>query len=112
MLTQKNVKAYAVLAIVMDRMGDDFEEVTIEPYLNGRESGFALWRYSSFEPTKVNKAVFSEFRSGGLVVYTGRAVDFDMAGNMPSEQTYRRKTIFGEYAYDDAAIAVIAYLAS
>ena len=112
MLNQKNAKAYAVLAIVMDKMSDDFEEVTVEPYLNGRESGFAIWRYSSFESTKVNKVAFSEYRNGGLVVYKGDLADFSMQGNTPSDRAYGEAPLYGEYDYIQAADFIIKHLAS
>jgi hypothetical protein len=113
MLTQKNAKAYAVLAIVMDKMGDDFVEVVVEPYLNGRESGFAVYRLSSFGSGKWNKAVFSEERNtDNIVVYTGDLQDFSIQGNTPTEDAWHKSTAFIAYDYVKAADFIIAHLAS
>ena len=76
--------ADSVLALV-NWMSGDSEYLFAEPYLNGRERG---WAISSMGKT----AVFSEFRnSDEIVVYRGKSVDFEMAGNVPSDKVYKEK---------------------
>jgi len=77
---------------VLDAIGK-ISGASLESYKNGRENGFALSKGG-------NKVAFSENRnSDDIVVYTGTTTDFEMGGNIPSEESYRNKKYFGP---DDA----------
>ena len=98
MLTKKNAKAWAILSILCDILHEkQWEELLIEPYLNGRESGFSI---KSFD----KQVVFSENRnSDHIVIYFGQSKDFNMQGNIPNEKIYRNKRLFQHYQYLEAA---------
>lgn len=116
MLTQKNAKAYAVLAIVYHMLNDDeFEKLTFEPYVNGREIGFSIKNLRNTPPPHARlrqiQAVFSENRnSDQIVVYTGDTIAFSMQGNVPCEETYENARYFAADAYLEAATYVYEYL--
>lgn len=76
----------------------------VEPYQNGREHGWCLYRGS-------NVVAFSENRnSDSIVIYFGKFVDFSMAGNVPSEEVYRRKKFFDYDKITEAARFIIEKL--
>ena len=105
MLTKKNAKAYAVLAIAIDRMNDEWKNLFIEPYLNGREDGFAISTFAG------NKVAFSENRnSDSIVVYCGKTYDFGMQGNMPYGEIYKNARYFAYNEYYEAAEWIINFL--
>lgn len=108
MLTSKNAKAWAVLAIVYDQLsGEGEKDIAIEPYLNGRESGFSITRYRGSAP----KVAFSENRnSDQIVVYTGQSSNFSMQGNVPSDHIYKEAQYFEPNDYVGAARTVLEYL--
>ena len=86
MLTRKNAKAWAVLAIIFDNTDDEMlARLNVEPYLNGRESGFAVWN------TVANRKVaFAEDRNNDdIVLYVRTAADFSPQGNVPSEKAFK-----------------------
>lgn len=107
MLTSKTAKAYAILAIIIDKFSAErFPEIDVEPYLNGRENGFAIKRWHN-----TRQAVFSESRnSNEIVLFTGRTTDFSMQGNTPNEEGNWTRVYFEPDAYVKAADAVIAFL--
>lgn len=108
MLTKKNAKAWAVLAIVYDHLSGEEADFTFEPYLNGRESGFSITNFAAKEMPKVS---FSENRnSDQIVVYTGKSSDFSMQGNTPGEQAYKNANYFGAFDYVRAAHTVLEHL--
>lgn len=116
MLTSSNVKAFAILAIFMDKIkngkvthdtsGRKFMEgcVLMEAYVNGREQGFSI-HYGSY------KVSFSENRnSDNIVVYAGLSYKFSMQGNVPDETIYRDSKFFNENDYEKAAIYCLEQL--
>ena len=108
MITRKTAKAYAVLAIVLDRISEEQQsQLLIEPYLNGRENGFSLHRLFTGE----KMVAFSENRnSDSIVLYTGDRTDFSMQGNVGNDATWKRRRMFGCYNYVKAAVAIISFL--
>lgn len=76
MITSKNAQATAVLAGLIWSLNDEQRDaLVIEPYLNGREDGFAI-------ANRRLKAVFSESRnSDSIVIYLGYSTEFSMQGN-------------------------------
>lgn len=109
MLTRKNAKAYAVLAIIASECSDEeWQNFCIEPYLNGRENGFAIHFWFG-EPNR--KFVFSENRSSdSIVVYEGTRSDFNMLGNGLTEEIYRDSRFFGADEYYQAAKHILERL--
>lgn len=109
MLQRKNARATAVLAIVMAETEErKFNSWSVEPYLNGRESGYAIADWH-----RDYKAVFSEFRrSDSIVVYLGKTTDFSMQGNSPNDEVYKDMNLYGPDGYVQAARAIIAHLDS
>jgi len=78
----------------------------LEPYANGRERGYLL-----FASGTDKRAAFSENRnSDAIVLYTGTLHDFAMAGNLPSEDAWKRRQFFNYDRAADAARAIIAHL--
>lgn len=108
MLTRKNAKASAVLAILCDMYEESaWNKLNVEPYLNGRESGFAV--HDFYQASK--KVAFSENRnSDNIVVYYGTSSDFSMQGNTPSEKSYRNAKFFSYDEYHKAAKWIYEFL--
>lgn len=96
-------KADAVLAVVRDILPDD-ARAYLEFYQNGREHGYAITNFK-------RKAAFSECRnSDDICIYFGTESDFEMAGNVPVEATYRAKRTFRFDAYVQAATAIVQFV--
>jgi hypothetical protein len=93
MLTKANAIGYAVLALIFNQLTDnEVKELNVEPYLNGRESGFAVhfWTRNGID----RKFAFSRNRnSDDIVIYEGKIHDFSMQGNGLTEEIYRNKII-------------------
>lgn len=108
MLTTKNAQAYAVLALVIHRMGDDTEKyLGVEAYVNCREQGFSIKNY--FKGDK--QVSFAENRnSDDIVVYFGDRIDFSMQGNVPSEKAYGNRRYFACHNVKEAAEVIYDYL--
>lgn len=97
--------AEAVLANVEWLMSEE-DEYILEHYQNGRERGFTL-RNSK----KELQVAFSENRnSDSIVLYLGKFADFEMAGNVPSDEVYSKKEFFSYNESAQAAKRVIEYL--
>lgn len=95
--------ADSVLALI-EWIAPDGVSLFAEPYVNGRERGWAV----SFEG---KTAVFSEFRnSDEIVIYTGKRMEFEMAGNVPSERAYKQKKFFSCTEPYQAAEFILEYL--
>jgi hypothetical protein len=95
----------AVAAIICDLIPSDWEP-SIEADVNGREAGFRIT-----SPDYRKSVVFSENRnSDSIVLYVGRATEFSMQGNVPSEAVYKASHHFGEEDYLGAAKTAVAYL--
>jgi hypothetical protein len=97
MLTKANAIGYAILALVYERLTD--EEVVglnVEPYLNGRESGFAIHFWAGYRKGRFNrKLAFCEMRGTDcIVVYESDSCGFSMQGNGLSEKIYRESVGF------------------
>lgn len=112
MLTKKIAKAYAVLAIMLDNLNEEEKDIgsrfTIQPYMNGREQGFAVMNYDAPGYPKV---AFAECRgSDQIVVYTGFNVDFSSGGNVASEETYKKAKYFDSEQYVAAAHEALNHL--
>lgn len=102
MLTKSNARGYAVLAALFAKLSDEqVREIYVEPYLNGRECGFAVLCWTD---KNRRKAVFSNHRNADLLnVYRGNQSEFSMQGNSLSEGVYQTVTYFKEEAYAEAA---------
>lgn len=99
MLTKSNAVSYAVLALIINGADDEqVRELHIEPYLNGRESGFAVHFWNSFRASRRlfnRKFVFTRCRnSDSIVVYESDDCGFSMQGNTPTEEVYRASKLF------------------
>lgn len=99
MLTKSNAVGYAVLALVMDRLNDEeVREIHVEPYLNGRESGFGIMFSGFFQHKKGlhdRKFAFSEMRgTDAIVVYESDSCGFSMQGNGLNDEIYRSSCSF------------------
>lgn len=93
MLTQSNARGYAILALLFDTLNDDeLAAMYVEPYLNGRESGFAVGFRGYFRAERKLadvKLVFSnERRSDQAVVYKSDSCGFSMQGNGLTDKIY------------------------
>lgn len=94
-----------VLALIEVSMNRD-KTLRLEPYLNGREKGWALFGDVGDD----RKVAFAESRnSDQLVVYTGNTLDFSMQGNTPSEEAYGRRTFFGCDQHAQAADFIMEF---
>ena len=107
MLTKSNAAATAILAIVYLELSEtEIFGLCVEPYLNGRENGFAVNFYG-----KSAKAVFStERRTDNAVVYLGKTTNFNFGGNVPDEQTYKEGMSFNYKELHRAADFVCRHL--
>lgn len=76
----------------------DLSDASLGCYSNGRENGFCL---KLFEGGDLLAIAFSEYRNSNddnfddIVVYVGGWMDFEMQGNVPSEEVYENKKMFG-----------------
>lgn len=97
MLSRKTAQAYGVLATLFAKLGDDYmvKKVSVEPYINGRESGFSIRVFGS-----ELQAVFSENRnSDNIVLYLDIWQNFNN-GNVPSDVAYHKSShYFKPYDY-------------
>jgi hypothetical protein len=85
--------------------GNQSEEWTLYPYLNGREAGYSLTAYPGLW------VAFSENRnSDEIVVYVGRAGDFEMAGHVPINSAWRSRRYFHPDHVEQAARYIVDYL--
>jgi hypothetical protein len=96
-VSRKDAKAQAVLCILADTHYELLKNCLIEPYLNGREQGYSLYHNSK-------RIAWSECRnSDSFVVYYGNSHDFDMGGNVPSDEVYKNKKFFCPDEYCEVA---------
>lgn len=105
MLTKSNATAYCVLSWIYRICNEDrLTKFYIEPYLNGREDGFAIVNYAANK-----KVAFSEGRNhDSVVIYSGDTCGFAFGGNVPTEEVYKKaKTV---YCREEAARWVIKLL--
>src|SRR3990172_7764209 len=81
----------AVLEVLLKETSGPQSDLLLEMYANGREHGYSL-----VEWTAQRKVSFSENRnSDRIVVYCGHSsLAFDMGGNVPSEEVYRKAQYF------------------
>ena len=101
-LNKLDAKSQAVLCIIADLDHDFLRKCYVEPYLNGREQGFAI---TSLLNQK--KVVWSENRnSDDFVVYADKSYAFSMQGNTPTEEIWEKRKYF---AYDEY-LAVAKYV--
>lgn len=93
MLLGKQSLGTAVLALLYHkRLGEQPNSYIIEPYVNGRETG---WSVKSWASVGCRMVVFSENRSSDqIVLYCGRSADFSMQGNVPSDRVWREARYF------------------
>jgi hypothetical protein len=108
MLTRMNSKAYAILGIIANELSDEeFKNLVVEPYLNGRECGFSV--YFALRSVDV-KLIFSEYRrSDNIVVYKGKAHEF-FPSNSLTEEIYKNSLTFQPYGYYEAATYIVNQL--
>jgi hypothetical protein len=103
-INRKNAKAKAVLCIIADRDEEFLQNCLIEPYLNGREQGYSIW-FNGY------RMAWSEYRNtDNFVVYEGESSEFNMQGNVPSEEIYKNKKFFDYNQYVDVAIYILEIL--
>lgn len=113
MLTKSNAVGYAVLAVIVDRLNEsEFRNLHIEPYLNGRESGFAvnffLRRDNDGVELMDRKFAFAEMRGcDAVAVYEGKSHMFNMLGNGLTEAIYRNCRTFNQDQIVSAAQYVV-----
>jgi len=78
-----------------DSIGTHYYE--IQPYLNGREAGFAIMPWSSKYPDRTI-IIFAESRNtSDLVVYTGETKEMPLESTFPytlSERMYKDRRMF------------------
>ena len=88
------------------------ESLVLDMYANGREAGYHLRCSNGFkDPFLMWACSFSESRnSDQLVVYIGKIMDFDMAGNIPNELTYKNKKFYSEGELKKAIAGVVESL--
>ena len=81
--------------------------MSIEPYLNGRESGFSV----KFTLTSIDvKLVFAEYRkSDNIVVYMAPAYQFG-SNNTISDEIYQGHFQNQSYAYNETANFIVETL--
>lgn len=111
MLTKANAIGYAILSLVVSHLNDEeVREINIEPYLNGRESGFAVHFWGGFQYKKNlydRKFVFCrERRSDEISVYESNTAGFNMTGNGLTEDIYRNQKGFDH----DQILAAVDYI--
>lgn len=103
MLTKSNSIGYAILSLIINQLSDEeVREINVEPYLNGRESGFAIMFHCGFRHANNlhdRKFVFSNSRrSDGISVYESTSWGFSMQGNCLTDEIYRNSISFIEGA--------------
>jgi hypothetical protein len=83
--------------------------VWVEPYKNGRENGHAIIYASGLV---FRKAVFAEYRNTDeIAVYVGtRDSQFSMQGNVPSDNVWKKRKMFGASQVNKAANEVMRWL--
>ena len=105
--------ANAVLALVeliLSGMEDEeesgFSSLMVEMYANGREHGYQIHKWD------MKRAVcFSENRnSDTIVVYRGGQLDFQMAGNIPSQAVYEHAKHFPISEIYESAMCIVDWL--
>ena len=97
MLTKSNAIGYAVLSLVIAELDElEVRDFVVEPYLNGRESGFAvILSGRSRSHRHDRKLVFSELRgSDAIIVYEAASHEFSMQGNGLTDKIYAAGTSF------------------
>lgn len=113
MLTGKNAKASAVLAIVYDLIGEDTwheNRFSVEGYVNGREMGFSIAYFKPHVNT-IRKVSFSECRNTDqIVIYSGDTINFSMQGNVPDDKTWKDAKYLGSDDYYPAALFIKKFL--
>lgn len=77
MLTKKNAKAFAVLAILHELVGQD--ELQVEPFLNKNQNGFKVSLNHSIKQVVFSKAPHTD----KIQAYYGTSIDFSDEGNVP-----------------------------
>lgn len=110
MLTKANAIGYAVLALIYDRLNDsEVRAINVEPYLNGRESGFAIHFWAGAMKNRYDrKFVFSEMRgSDSIVVYEAKTHEFSMQGNGLNNKIYSDCTCFSPDKIWDAVDHIV-----
>jgi hypothetical protein len=104
--TRNDIAARKVLAELRriaedERRGKDNsteDYVFVETYSNCREQGFAIKAHDSA------KVAWSECRnSDQIVVYFGKAKDFEFNTNIPSEKSYKNARYFNPDKIEQAA---------
>ncbi len=109
MLTKGNAVGFAVLALVIETLNDEeVRDLNVEPYLNGRENGFAVQFYGGYRGRKGyadRKLVFSEMRgSDAIVIYEAKSYEFNTNGNgLTDDIYYNHRTTFSYNEHLQAA---------
>lgn len=98
--------ANVVLSLLQAKHNNPNTRFWIEAYSNGREQGYYL--------TNGHVGIaFSENRnSDSIVAYVGRSRDFSMQGNVPSDDIYQKKSLFGYDEYVEAVDMILEVIAN
>lgn len=108
-----------MLALVIEHLNEiDARNLVVEPYLNGRENGFAVYFYlrkreidGMDHRTCDRKLAFSGQRgTDSYVVYEGQTHEFQMIGNGLTDKIYRSAKPFDYDQADAAAVYIVERL--
>jgi hypothetical protein len=83
------------------------QDLILEPYKNGREKGWCIKVWTG--ETYFSIAFAENRKSDDIVVYSDRK-QFDMQGNVPSENAYNERKYFPYQAYDRVARHVVSLI--
>jgi len=105
-----NSKGYAILAIIANQLTDEeWSNLMVEPFLNGRESGFSV-RFYNHQGCQDVKLLFCESRhSDNIVIYKGKPYQFHPC-NAISDEIARNSFDCAGGEYEKAARMIISEL--
>ena len=113
--THNLIIAKKVLAKVNRTMEKDVAETCcVEAYSNGREQGYSIGQFSTIIPQGISfkRVSFSENRnSDDIVIYFGKADQFDMSGNIANEEIYHKAKYFRYDKINEAAQFIVEFFA-
>lgn len=93
---------------------EDVEDWYVGTYCNGREQGYSIIGRPGLrgDDKPAPKVCFSENRnSDAIVVYCGDIRSFsDIRGNVPDQEIWENRSLFGAGQYEEAARFILNYL--
>jgi hypothetical protein len=85
--------------------------LSVEAYENGREHGYYIETWRQAPRTDIWAVAFSEYRNcDDIVVYVGKAVDFEKEGHVPTEAVWSTAKSFKAGDFDGTAAFIFGYL--